>query len=127
MYLFIYVVLAVGGEKYKVSIYLLNVFVGFERMFFPVRKQKKKSQSISAKYSSESTSVLPEVLKSIYLLKHAKCKILKSIYLLKHAKCKILKSIYLLKLRIIRILTSIYYSKILVTKYSITYSLGIFL
>ena len=45
---FIYL-LAVGDEKYKVSIYLLNVFVGFERMFFPVRKQKKKSQSNKCK------------------------------------------------------------------------------
>jgi len=47
MYLFIYVVLAVGGEKYKVSIYLLNVFVGFERMFFPVRKRKKAQEKVT--------------------------------------------------------------------------------
>ena len=100
MYLFIYVVLAVGGEKYKVSIYLLNVFVGFERMFFPVRKQKKKSQSNKCKilkWKYFRTSRSTQEYEGIYLLKHAKCKILKSIYLLKHAKCKILKSIYLLK------------------------------
>ena len=100
-----------------------------QRMFFPVRKQKKKSQSNKCKIlkyfrtsgstqeyllSTQTCQVqnkLNNLVKSIYLLKHAKCKILKSIYLLKNAKCKILKSIYLLKLRNIRILTSIYLLK----------------